>query len=423
MPFEIFLALRYLYSRRRRRLARVTALAAICGIAFGVAALILAQGLGNGFKEEMQEKILRGTAHVTVMRRDGIAIQNWQEIKRLALANPDVTSAEATTYNGSLLSGPAGSAYGVMRGVEPASSENLAYIKGTLVAGSVDSLGKEAVPAVSVTSDADSNAKPLPVAVIGSDLSERTGLNVDAVATVVSGELAKSPFGSAPIVSRIRIGGIFRSGLYEYDSTWIYLPLRDAAVISGKPPDSAGVISIQTKDLYNAGRLSGALRQTLGPDYTTIDWQEANRPLFAALALERRMATFIVGLIILIAVLNISTTLILVVVERRGDIAILKAMGARSKSILLVFIVEGAAIGALGAIAGVLIGLITSWTGTHYRLVRLASDVYSISSVPFHPHAIDCVLAAAVAFLLSILATLYPARVATRIRPADALRQ
>src|SRR3954454_1029911 len=132
MPFEIFLALRYLYSRRRRRLARVTALAAIFGIAFGVAALILAQGLGNGFKEEMQEKILRGTAHVSVMRRDGMAIQNWQDIKRLVLANPDVTSAEATTYTGSLLSGPAGSAYGVMRGVHPASSEPLAYIKGAL---------------------------------------------------------------------------------------------------------------------------------------------------------------------------------------------------------------------------------------------------------------------------------------------------
>jgi lipoprotein-releasing system permease protein len=188
------------------------------------------------------------------------------------------------------------------------------------------------------------------------------------------------------------------------------------------PAGSASVISVETPDIYKVSEVSRALREMLGVDYTTVDWQEANRPLFAALALERRMGLFIIGLIIFIAVLNITSTLILLVVERREDIAILSAMGAGTKSIMAIFITEGAAIGLIGTTLGVVLGLLGCFVGDRYRLVSLPADVYSLSSIPFHPQLRDVVLAATIAFVLSLLATIYPARAAARMRPAAILR-
>ncbi|MCA1557576.1 MAG: FtsX-like permease family protein, partial [Acidobacteria bacterium] len=211
-------------------------------------------------------------------------------------------------------------------------------------------------------------------------------------------------------------------GLYEYDATWVYVSLSVASQFSGEQQPSASAISLEVADIYDVGQVAERVRQRAGQDFTTVDWQEANRPLFAALALERRMGLFIIAIIILLAALNITTTLVLVVVERRADIAVLSAMGARTRSIMLLFIIEGALIGAIGAGLGVLLGLAASFIGDRYRLVSLPADVYSISSVPFHTRAQDVALAAAVAFVLSLLATIYPARTAARLRPAEALR-
>jgi lipoprotein-releasing system permease protein len=262
----------------------------------------------------------------------------------------------------------------------------------------------------------------LPNVILGAELAARTGLDVGGIATLVSSESTLTPLGVAPRYRRVRVGGIFRYGLFEYDSTWIYLPLEQASSFAGLPPETAGFVSIETNDIYNASRISAALREKLGAEYSTVDWQEANRPLFAALALERRMALFIIGLIVFVAVLNITSTLILVVVERRNDIAILGAMGTSGASITAIFVIEGAVIGLAGAVAGVILGFFASAVGNYYKLVGLPPDVYSVSNVPFHFHVRDALLAALVAFALSVIATIYPARAAARIRPADALR-
>ena len=215
--------------------------------------------------------------------------------------------------------------------------------------------------------------------------------------------------------------GIFRSGLFEYDSTWIYVPLDVASELSGAP-QSASVISLQLEDIYDARRIAADIRASLGSSYTTVDWEEANRPLFNALALERRMGLFIIALIILIATLNITTTLILVVVERRRDIGILSAIGADSKSISAIFMIEGAIIGALGAVLGIFLGMVACVVGNRFQLVSLPADVYSITNVPFHPQVGDVLVAALVAFLLSWMATIYPAQAAGRVRPVEMLR-
>jgi lipoprotein-releasing system permease protein len=444
MPYELFLALRYLRARRPRRLARVTALAAILGIAFGVAALIIALALSNGFRDEMRDKILRGTAHITLMRRDTVAMTDWRAILKRIRETEGVADATPTTYDGALLSSTNGSSYAVLRGLDRDSSRAVSEIRRTLISGAIEPLLNEPSP-FETDNDSSQPQSPdekrdgrddspitsfdkipseaaMPNALLGVELAARTNLHVGDTATIISGEATLTPLGLAPRYRRVRVAGIFKSGLYEYDATWVYLSLDTTASIAGASAPAASIISIEVADIYAVEKVAARIREQLGAAYTTITWQEANSPLFAALALERRMGLFIIALIILVATLNITTTLILLVVERRSDIAILSAMGARARSIMLVFIIEGALIGIIGAVLGMLLGLVGCFVGDRYRLVSLPADIYSISNVPFHARAFDVALAALVALGLSLLATIYPARAAARLRPAEALR-
>ena len=411
MPFELFLALRYLRARRGRRLARITALVAILGIATGVAALIVALALANGFRDEMREKILRGTAHLNVVRADGQPLRDHNTVASRIKQISGVTNAFGTTYDGAVIIGPKGSGYAVLRGVDETNPAALSEIKSSLTAGSAEEIGK---------GPQDENYPP--PAIVGSELANRIGVSVGDVVQLIP---AVSPTAGTALPGSarrfVRVSGIFRSGLFEYDSTWIYISLKVAAQFAASD-HAATVVSVQLSDIYAVKRVATEIRQTLGESYTTIDWQDANRPLFTALALERRMGLFIIALIILIAALNITTTLILVVVDRGREIGILGAMGASSKSIMGIFMMEGAIIGAVGTLLGVGLGTIACLIGNRYQLVSLPGDVYSISTVPFHSQLRDVALAALVAFLLSLIATIYPARAAARVRPVEMLR-
>src|SRR5258705_11937973 len=335
MPYEIFLALRHLRSRQKRRLARVTSLIAVIGIAVGVAALIVVLALANGFRDEMRAKILRGTAHLTVMRSDGQAMPEYKEAAARIASVPGVIAASGTTYDGAVIIGKKASAYAVLRGVDGSSTQTIADIGRTLIAGSLD-------PVFAVRE----GKAELPSVVLGSELAARTGLNVGDAAEIIGAHTSVS---SANGIKRhVNVAGIFRSGLFEYDSTWVYLPLDTAAVFSGEA-HAASVISVQVANIYDVKSTATNVKKVLGSSYTTIDWQEANRPLFTALALERRIGIVIIGLIIFIAALNITTTLILVVMERRRDIAILNTMGATTRSIMSIFVIEGAIVGLVGA--------------------------------------------------------------------------
>jgi lipoprotein-releasing system permease protein len=417
MPFELFLALRYLRARRRRALARTTALAAILGIATGVGALIVALALANGFHDEMRERILSGTAHLTILRHNGGPIHDWTNTKSRIKAIGGVTDVSASTYTGVLLTTPPGaSEYAVVRGLDPDSRAADALRK-LLTAGELEALLKPA-PDCSVRI---MQCAPVP-ALVGAELAQRLKLSLGDEIDLTGGPGGADPRGSGLNTERARIAGVFRTGLYEYDATWVYLPLRAATEHEDAVERGPSVLSVQVADLYATPRIAAAVRAELGPEFTTVDWQQANGPLFAALELERKSGAVIIGLIILIAALNITTTLILVVVERRVDIAVLGAMGARGSSIMLIFMLEGAFIGLAGAVLGVALGLAGCYLGQRFNVVGLPPDVYSISRVPFHPHFADIAIAAVVAFGLSLLSTIYPARAAARVRPAKALR-
>jgi lipoprotein-releasing system permease protein len=451
MPYELFLALRYLRSKRRgrRASARVTALAGVVGIACGVGSLIFALALSNGFQDEMRDKILRGTAHVTLTRADGKSIADPQRVIARLRGVAGVVDAAPTTYTGALLSGAEGASYTVVRGVEKTSARSLAEIRRTLVEGALEPLFAEAREDVmrkrddpgakrgAATGDeedagdmltgalGDVEDEPPAAVVVGAELAARTGLRrVGDEGWIVTAEQTQGSPGLQPRARRVRVAGVFRSGLYEYDSTWVYIALADALELEGAAMSDGGasLISIETADIYRTAETSARIDESLGAGFKTLDWQEANAPLFAALQLERRTVALIIALIMFVAALNITTTLALVVVERRADIAILGAMGARSLSIMFVFVCEGAIIGATGAGLGVALGLAACFLGDRYELVSLPADVYSLSAIPFHPRARDVALAALAAFLVSLLATIYPARSAARLKPAEALR-
>jgi lipoprotein-releasing system permease protein len=325
-----------------------------------------------------------------------------------------------------------------MRGVDPDSARALDELRQMLFAGSVEAL--------SLSRNQRSRTEPLeaPPAIVGAELADRLGLQVGSIAEIAWANLASDPSNSPPKVIRVgrqkifdlvtgrearpvstrqvRIVGVFRSGLYEYDSTWLYLPLETVTSFSGSA-HSAQAISVEVTNIYDAARVAATLRARLGDEFTTIDWQQANQPLFAALALERRMVALVIALIILIATLNITTTLVLLVAERRREIAILAAMGARRGSITGIFLIEGAIIGAAGTVAGSALGLFACALGNHYQIISLPSAVYSINAVPFHAQALDVIVSMLVAFGLSVLATIYPARAAARLRPAESLHE
>lgn len=401
MPYEVFLAFRYLRSRQKRRLARATSIAAILGICMGVAALIVVFALSNGFRDEMRDKILQGTAHLSVLRSDGHAIENYSELANRVKQVGGVVSASATTYDGALARGSKDSSYAVIRGIEKANAQTAERL--WIREGSFGPLFAQTEPSV-------------PNAVVGADLASRIGLSVgDVLQLIPANEQANA------MSRRLRVVGTFRSGLFEYDSTWIFVSLETAGAFAGNS-HAASVLSVQVNDADNVQQISANVAKAVGDGYTLVDWQQANQPLFSALALERRMGLFIIGLIVAVATLNITTMLILVVVERRRDIAILTALGAKRGGVMSVFVIEGAVIGAIGALAGVAFGFLLCLIGNHYHVVSLPADVYSISNVPLTPKPVEMLLAALVAFVLSVLATIYPARAASRLRPVEALR-
>lgn len=406
MPYEVFLALRYFRSRHKRRLARATSVAAILGICMGVAALIVALALANGFRDEMKEKILQGTAHLSVHRTDGQPTENYAELAKRLKEVDGVVSASATTYDGALIRTSNASGYAVIRGIEKEAGD--AVVRRWLSTGSIEPLFK--ATAVDQASD-----ESMPRALIGSEMASRL--------QVEDGEAIQILPANDPANTKrwLRVAGIFRSGMFEYDSTWIFVGLDTAQQLSGGT-HAASTISVQLSDPDNVKQTSDQILKVLPPGHSIIDWQQANQPLFSALALERRMGLFIIGLIIAMATLNITTMLILVVVERRRDIAILRALGATRKAVMLVFIIEGAVVGAIGAVTGVAIGFVACLIGNYFKLVSLPADVYSISNVPLIAKPEEMLLAALAAFVLSVLATIYPARAASRLRPVEALR-
>lgn len=392
MYFERKLAWRY-FRARRKSLARFTSLAAVAGIAAGVASLILAQALAKGFADEMRNKILANTAHVAVFQSNGAEITNWQAIKTNLGKTENVSEVSATVFESAVIAGAQTTNYAILR-VAQSQPEFLTE----------DQKPKTEVRFIEIS--------------LGKELAEKTGLKIGDAAELILIENE-----SAPRTRKVFVREIFQTGLYEYDATWIRISPENFIRLKEQDAFAPTVLSVAVKDIYKANETAKEIRRQLGSDFKIVDWQEANQPLFAALLLERRVALAIISLIIFIAALNITTTLALLVGERRLDIAVLRTCGATTRQLIFIFLIEGLLLGFLGIFAGVMTGLFACWMGNYFKVVSISKEVYSLSYIPFHPDLETILMIVFVAFLLCLAATVYPAFKASRIKPLENLRQ
>ena len=392
MSFELKLALKY-FRARRKSLARFTSLVAVVGIAAGVASLILANSLARGFSDEMQDKILANTAHISIFNNDGIEILDWREIKVNLEISENIKEITATTYESAFIIGNDSSSYAILRVVQsPTSKTQSQEQSGTRIL----ELGMVAV---------------------GAKLAEKLGLQVGDKAEIITlGNQIE------PKRTKIIVKDTFQTGLYEYDSSWIYISPEDFAKISDKKEFTPTILSVSVKDIYQADKIADEIRFNLGENFKVVDWQEANQPLFAALSLERKVALAIISLIIFIATLNITTTLALLVNERRLDIAILRTCGAKTSSLIFIFLIEGLLLGFVGISFGVILGLLGCVVGNYFQIIRLSAEVYSLNYIPFHPQFVSILLIVFITFLLCLTATIYPSLKVSRIKPLENLR-
>jgi lipoprotein-releasing system permease protein len=407
--FELFVAGRYLRARRKEAVVGIITAISVAGVAAGVMALIVALAINNGFRNTLQRNLLGAMAHINVLEKEpGNGIEDWRGLVERLARVPHVETAAPALYSPVFLQGPLMSKGAVLKGVDVRSELALGETLRHLKRGSLDGLRAQPPGA-------------LPGIVLGSRLAEDIGMLVHAQVTMVSPQGELTPFGPRPAVRRFRVVGIFESGFFEVDDNWAFTSL-EAAQSALSLGNVVNQIEIKVDDLNRAMEIATGVERAAGSRFATTTWMERNRQLLNALRMERAVTVVTIGLIELVAALNILITLVMMVMEKYRDIAILMSMGARARQIRRIFMLQGVLIGVVGAAIGLAAGYALCYFADRYRWVRLDEQVYSLSFVPFEPRWIDGVWVAAAAILVSFLATLHPARAATRIAPAEVIR-
>jgi len=436
MRFEFFIAFRYLGAKRRQAFIGVITAVSIAGVAAGVASLIIALAINNGFREDLQDRLLGSSSNVTLLRTLNDGIQDWRPLIARLSARPHVVAAAPTIYEQVMISRGQRAKGAVIKGILPREERRVSDLLDTVKTGSAAELeepeANSAPPAPrspvgkEATSPSDLQAveervRAMPPIVLGQDMAEELGAKVGSVVVVTSPQGELTPYGLVPKYSRFRVVGIFSSGFYDYDVSWGFARLSDAQRLFGLG-DEVAAIEFRIDDIYQAVEVSHELEQAAGAGFMTTNWMEQNRAIFRALRLERLVTFITIGLIVFVAALNILISLTMMVMEKTRDIAVLMSMGARKGQVRRVFIAQGVMIGVIGTSLGSLLGYALCWVGGHYHLLSLAPEVYSIDYVPFAPRLLDGLWVACLAIGISLLATLYPCWSAARILPAEALR-
>jgi lipoprotein-releasing system permease protein len=419
MKFECFVALRYLRARRKQTLVSVISAISIVGIAAGVMALVIALALSTGFKEDIQSKIIGTTSAINLLRIDGTYILDYDELLKQIDNVPHVSGSAPAIFNQVYISSSARGQGAALKGVHPDRESQVSDFFARIMAEHPRALEIHPSPAEPAERDA---SPPLESILIGKQMARSLGVHVGDTLKVLNPIGRMTPLRMMPLERTLRVAAIFESGLWDIDSNWSYIHIDAARRLFSFPPYSASVIQFKTDDLENAGAIADRIREKAGQGFNTTTWMELNKPLFSALKLEKLVLFLTIGLIVFVASLNIVTTLIMMVLEKQGDIAILTAMGATPKTIQRVFMLQGLIIGLIGTIIGNVLGIGISWILNTYKLIRLEAEVYSIPYVPFHLGIWDSILVSATALLISYLATIYPARSAAKLDPVEVLR-
>ncbi len=405
--FELRIALRYLTARRKQAFISVISAISILGVAVGVMAVLIALGLMTGLQSEVRARILGATAHLSVFRSRTNSIEEYADVVARLRSLPRVLGTAPAVYGKGLITSGGGSAVATLKGIVPEEESTVTEIAAQVEAGRLQDLvvGGEGLSPI----------------LLGRDLAAGLGVSAGDVVTVTSPQGRLSPMGVLPRMAKYRVLGVVRSGLYEFDAGWAWLPLASAQRLFDMG-DSASLVEVKIDDMYAVRQVAGELLKALGDGYITTDWIQMNQSLFSALWLEKTAIAITIGLIVMVAALNIVATLILMVMEKHQDIAILVSMGASRGAVARIFVLQGTLIGAVGTFTGSVLGWGACRVLDHYRLIRVPQDVYQISYVPFSLLPSDATIVIAGALLTCFLATIYPARGAARLDPAEALR-
>jgi lipoprotein-releasing system permease protein len=451
MRFELFIAMRYLRAKRRQAVVGVITAISVIGVGAGVASLIVALAITNGMRRDLQERLLGSTAHVDLMRVAGDGMRNWQPLLARLRALPHVTAAAPGFYGQVLISRGARSGGGLIKGVIPADERTVGDLLQSVKEGSAAALEPEpnhrgetamnGAPSSVMVQSQVSESRPgapssvpgslssipgsvveqaLPPIVIGSDLAETIGAEVGDSVLVTSPQGELTPLGMVPKYQRFQLVGVFKSGFYQYDSTYAFTRLADAQALFNDP-GLISIISFKVDDLYHADRIGVEIEKAAGPGFQTTNWMEQNRELFRALKLEQIVTFIVLALIVCVAALNILIALTMMVMEKTRDIAVMMSFGVSEAQVRRVFLLQGLLISVIGTVLGMIVGYGASWVGGHYHF-PLDAAVYSIDYLPFAPRIWDALIVAAVSLGVSLVATLYPSGSAAKVLPAEALR-
>ena len=409
MPFELRIALRYLTARRKQAFISVISAISVLGVVVGVMALMVALGLMTGLQREIRSKILGATAHISIFRSGNEPFDNYRDVVAKVRTVAHVLGSAPTVYGKGLMITAGGSAVATLKGIVPAMERSVTDLASQVEEGQLDALER-------------TEPGSLPPILLGRDLASTLGVGLGDVVTVTSPEGRLSPLGMLPRVTKFRVAGTVHSGLYEFDSQWAYVPLSVAQRLFTGGSDSASLVEVRLDDIYAVRAVAPHIVAALGDGYLTTDWIMMNQSLFSALWLEKIAIGITIGLIVMVAALNIVATLILLVMEKHKDIAILVSMGASRGAITRIFMLQGTVIGALGTLTGAVLGWGLCRVLDSYRLIRVPVDVYQVSYVPFTLLPLDAATVIVGAVLICFLATIHPARGAARLDPAEALR-
>ncbi len=438
MRFEFFIASRYLRAKRKQAVIGVITGISIAGVAAGVASLIVALAINNGFRQDLQDRLLGSTSHVNLLRTLGDGVRDWRPLMANLQKQPHVMATAPDIYEQVLVSLGSRARGAVLKGIIPQDERKVSDLLSSVKQGSADALeerqtetlaGEGARPTQAQTNSSDPDSlsavqqrrAAMPPILLGKEMADELGAHVGSTVLVTSPQGELTPFGLVPKYTRFRVAGIFDSGFYDYDSSWAFTRLSDAQRLFALG-DVIQIIEFKIDDIYKAVEVGQELEKAAGPGFMTTNWMEQNKPLFHALRLERLVTFITVGLIVFVAALNILISLTMMVMEKTRDIAVLMSMGTRKAQVRKVFIAQGALIGLVGTTVGLVLGYALSWMGGHYHAFALAPEVYSIDYVPFAPRVVDGILVAFVAVATSLVATIYPSWSAARVLPAEALR-
>jgi len=421
LPYEIFVGLRYLRAKRRNRTISLNTVVSIAGITLGVAALIGTVGIMTGFKEDIQAKILGTTAHIIVQDRMKDAISEYDPVTKQVATVPGVVAATPFVLKQVLLTTQTAVQGIVIRGIDPQREGTVTELAKNLSTGQLDDLSRPVKvrqpPADDPTGPAVETEKP--GIILGKELALRLGVFVGDTINVVSPVGPISAIGMVPKIRTFALVALFSSGMYEYDSSLAYIDLAEAQKFFNMGQTVTG-IEIKVTDVFHAAETARSVEQSLGFAYGARDWMQMNRNLFSALKLEKTMMFLLLVLITIVASFNIVSTLTMIVTEKQKEIAILKAMGATRKSIRRIFMLNGLIIGLSGTAIGIPLGYAFLWLIQTFW--TFDPTVYYISRIPVHVQALDVLLVAGSAIVISFAATVYPSLQAAKLEPVAALR-